>query len=399
MIQSLKSNYKHTINACYLGLITQAVVNNFAPLLFIRFSVEFNLSLDKITSITVLNFLTQLLIDLFATKLADKVGYRFCVVFGHFCSVIGLAGLAIFPFIMPSYFSGIILSVIFYAIGGGIIEVLISPIVEACPTSQKEAAMSLLHSFYCWGHVFVVIISTLFFFFAGIENWKYIAFFWALIPLINVFLFSFVPIYSLNNENIKQFSLRELLKEKSFWLFVLIMICSGASEQAISQWSSAFAESALNFSKTIGDIAGPCTFAIFMGLSRICGSKITNIKKLKNFFLFSAILCILSYSLIAFPKLAILNLIFCAITGFSVGIFWPGSLSFASKRLPGGGTAMYALLALAGDLGCSSGPGLVGFIANHFNGNFKIGIAIAMIFPIIILLCIAIISRMKLEEK
>lgn len=385
MFSAIRKNYNHTIYACYIGYITQAIVNNFVPLLFLTFATDYQLSLDRITLITTINFLVQLLVDLLAVKVVDKIGYRPCLIFGHICSAAGLVGLAFLPQMLGNAYAGVMSSVVLYAIGGGLMEVLISPVVEACPTKKKEAAMSLLHSFYCWGHVGVVLLSTFFFQVFGISNWKLLACTWALVPLINCFYFALVPIYPIVSEE-EKLSLKGLLGQKAFWLLIVLMICAGASEQAMSQWASAFAESALKVSKTVGDMAGPCAFAILMGTARAVYGKYSDKLPLMKMMKGSALLCIVCYLTASLVNNPILSLIGCALCGFSVGIFWPGTFSVAAVRLPGGGTAMYALMALAGDLGCSSGPSVVGFVANAAGGNLKTGVLVAIVFPIMMLL-------------
>lgn len=377
--------YEHTIYACYLGYITQAIVNNFAPLLFLTFAQDFNLTLDKITFITTVNFAVQLTVDLLCSKFVDKIGYRPCVLAAHMFAFAGLISMAFLPDFMNNSYIGLLISVVLYAIGGGIIEVLISPIVEACPTEKKEAAMSLLHSFYCWGHVAVVICSTLFFRIAGIENWKLLACIWALVPLFNTIYFSVVPIFSIVNEQ-DRMPLKNMLGQKTFWLLMVIMVCAGASEQAMSQWASAFAESGLNVSKTVGDLAGPCAFAVLMGTARAIYGKYSEHIPLKKMMIGSSILCIICYLVASLSENPVIGLIGCAACGFSVGIFWPGTFSTAAIALPNTGTAMYALMALAGDVGCSAGPSVVGFIANANHNNLKLGLSVAIVFPIIILL-------------
>ena len=394
MMNKIRTSYEHTINASYIGYITQAIVNNFAPLLFLTFASDYQLTLDKITLITTINFAVQLLVDLLATKVIDKVGYRKCIVFAHICAAMGLFGLAFLPTVSGNAYMGILVAVVLYAIGGGIIEVLISPIVEACPTKKKEAAMSLLHSFYCWGHVGVVLLSTLFFRIYGIENWKIMACIWAVVPLFNVFYFLMVPIYPIAGEHEKM-SLRTMLKQKVFWLLMIVMVCAGASEQAFSQWASAFAESALGVSKMVGDLAGPCAFAVCMGTARALYGKYSDKVPLKKVMIGSAVLCILCYLLAALSPNPLFGLLGCAVCGFSVGIFWPGTFSIAAWNLPGAGTAMYALMALAGDVGCSSGPTLVGMVANSCGGDLKAGLMLAIIFPILILMGILMLRGKK----
>ena len=385
MLQKIKGNYEHTIYAGYIGYITQAIVNNFVPLLFLTLAADYDLTLDKITLITTINFSVQLCVDFFAAKYIDIIGYRRAVLLAHIAAAMGLVGLAVFPTIMGNAYMGILLSVVLYAIGGGIIEVLISPIVEACPTEKKEAAMSLLHSFYCWGHVAVVLLSTAFFHFFGIENWRVMACIWALVPLFNIWYFSLVPIYPIVEEH-EALSIKGLLKQKVFWLLIVLMICAGASEQAVSQWVSTFAESALQVSKTVGDLAGTCAFAIFMGTARALYGKYSDYIPLKKMMMGSAVLCIMCYLAAILSGSPVIGLIACAVCGFSVGIFWPGTFSIAAIKLPAGGTAMYAFLALAGDVGCSSGPSVVGFVANASEGNLKAGLSVAILFPIVMLL-------------
>ena len=394
MLASIRKSYRHTIRASYLGYITQAIVNNFAPLLFLTFMADFDLTMDRITLITTVNFAVQLAVDALAVKVVDRIGYRPCIVAAHLFAMAGLAGLALFPMILPA-FSGIVLAVVLYAIGGGIIEVLISPIVEACPTDAKAAAMSLLHSFYCWGHVFLVVVSTAFFALFGMGAWRVMACLWALVPLLNCFYFLLVPMYPIVAEGTKQMSLRGLLSKRVFWLLLVMMVCAGASEQAMSQWSSAFAEKALGVSKSLGDLAGPCAFAVLMGTARALYGKFAERLPLTAVMMGSAALCIGCYLLAALSGSALLALIGCALCGFSVGIFWPGTFSIAPGVLPGGGTAMYALMALCGDLGCSGGPTLVGLAANAAGGELRVGLLLALVFPAMMLLITAVLRGKK----
>ena len=388
------NSYNHTIYASYLGYITQAIVNNLAPLLFLTFARDYSLSLDKITLITTVNFAVQLLTDLLATRFVDSIGYRPCIVAAHIFAAAGLCGMAAFTAVLPSAYAGLLLSVVLYAIGGGIIEVLISPIVEACPTEKKEAAMSLLHSFYCWGHVGVVLLSTAFFAVFGVHRWKVLACLFALVPVFNIFYFVRVPIYTIVSAQ-EQMPLSSLLRQKVFWLLMVIMVCAGASEQAMSQWSSAFAEGALSVSKTVGDLAGPCTFALLMGASRALYGKYSDRIPLQKMMMGSAVLCIACYLVAVFAGSPVMGLVGCAVCGFSVGIFWPGTFSIAAIHLPTAGTAMYALMALAGDVGCGAGPTVVGMIANLRGDSLKAGLLAAILFPIVILLGISHLRQKK----
>lgn len=392
MIQNIKKSYEHTIYASYVGYITQAVVNNFTPLLFLTLVATYGFSLERITLLTTVNFFVQLLVDLVSVKLVDKTGYRPAIVSAHIFAAAGLAGLAFLPQIFSDAYTGIMVSVILYAVGGGIIEVLISPIVEACPTKKKEAAMSLLHSFYCWGQVFLVLASTLFFSAFGIGNWRVLACLWALIPFLNTFYFLLVPIYPVVEEH-EKLSLGTLCRNRVFWLLMVIMVCAGASELAMSQWASAFAESALGISKVMGDLAGPCAFGVFMGIARALYGKFSERIPLKQFMLGCAVLCIFCYAVASLAPGPAAGLAGCAVCGFSVGIFWPGTFSIAAKSIPGGGTAMYALLALAGDVGCSGGPTVVGMVANATGGALRTGLLAAIVFPVLIFFGISLVRK------
>lgn len=383
MRKPIRQNYNATIYACYLGYITQAIVNNFAPLLFLIFARNFDLSLAQITFITSVNFAVQLLVDLLSVRVVDKLGYRPCIIAAHVFAAAGILGLAVLPFVLPAY-TGLMICVVLYAIGGGITEVLISPIVEACPTERKEATMSLLHSFYCWGHVALVLLTTAFLAVFGEHSWRVLACLWALIPLGNIVLFRLVPIADINAGH-ERLSLGRLLRQPIFWLLIVLMVCAGASEQAISQWASAFAESGLKISKSLGDLAGPCLFATLMGTARALYGKYADRLPLKGFMAGSSVLCIICYLLASLSGNALLAMVGCALCGFSVGIFWPGTFSLAALALPGGGTAMYALMALAGDLGCSAGPTVVGLVANASQGSLQSGLLVAIVFPVLML--------------
>lgn len=384
----MKNNYEKTITACFIGYIVQAIVNNFIPLLFLTFQSGYHIPLSKITMLVTINFGLQLIVDLLSVSFVDKIGYRTSMVLAHIFAAAGLILLTILPECFSDPFVGFLLSVMVYAIGGGLLEVLVSPVVEACPTEHKEQTMSLLHSFYCWGHVGVVLTSTAFFYFFGIENWKIMAVIWAFIPLGNAFLFTRVPIASLIEDGERGLTMKELFSMKIFWLLLLMMVCAGASEQAVSQWASTFAENGLGVPKSIGDLAGPMAFAILMGSSRALYGKYGAKMNLDRFMIYSGLLCIASYLGISLIPNPVIGLLSCALCGLSVGILWPGTFSKASATLPRGGTAMFALLALGGDLGCSSGPTLVGMISSCFQDNLKAGILAAVIFPLLLLFCI-----------
>ena len=387
-----QKNYKKTLIACYLGFVTQAISANFVPLLFLTFISTYGITLEKIAMIPMVFYLTQLLVDLAATKYADKIGYRTCVVASQVLSSAGLVLMAILPELFPVPFIGILISVVLYAIGSGLIEVLVSPIVEACPFENKDGMMSLLHSFYCWGAMGVVLGSTLFFAVFGVENWKILTFIWALVPLYNTFNFINCPIERLVEDG-KSMGIGMLLKTPVFWLMILLMVCSGASEVTMAQWASAFTESALGVSKTIGDLAGPCLFAMFMGITRMLYGKFSEKLDLTKVMLVCAIMCVGCYLLASLSELPILGLAGCALCGLAVGIMWPGSISISSKICPRGGTAMFAFLALAGDLGAMVSPTMVGSISEMAGGDLKMGLLAAAIFPIVLTLGLLILNK------
>ncbi len=387
------TSYNHTLRASYLGYVSQAIVNIFVPLLFLTFQSEYSIPLGQITSLVTVNFVVQLLVDLISARFVDKTGYRIPVVAANLFITAGLAGLAVLPELLPSPYVGILLSVFLYAIGGGLMEVLISPIVEACPTERKEAAMSLLHSFYCWGCVLVIAVSTAFFALFGTGNWRVLAVLWALVPAGNAVYFSGVPINQLVEDG-KGMSFRELFRMPLFWIFALFMVCAGAAEQSMSQWASAFAESGLHISKAAGDLAGPCFFAVLMGTARALYAKLSDRIHLPAAMLFCGALGVVCYLTAALSPNPVLSLIGCGVCGFSVGILWPGTFSLAAKACPRGGTAMFALFALAGDLGCSGGPTLVGTVSGFFGDRLETGLLAAAIFPALLLVAL-LLYRMQ----
>lgn len=394
----VKNPYRKTVNACFVGYIVQAIVNNFVPLLFLTFQRSYQIPLSQITLLVTFNFGVQLLVDLLSVIFVDKIGYRISMVLAHLLSATGLVLLTVLPERLPSSFAGILIAVMVYAVGGGLLEVLVSPVVEACPSDNKEKAMSMLHSFYCWGHVGVVLFSTLFFSVFGIEHWKILAVLWSLVPFCNAFVFIKVPIAALIEDGETGMRLKDLLNLKIFWILLIMMVCAGASEQAVSQWASTFAENGLGISKTAGDLAGPMAFAVLMGISRAFYGKYGDRIHLERFMISSSCLCILSYlgiSLLPFPQL---SLIACAVCGLSVGIMWPGTFSKASAALPKGGTAMFALLALGGDVGCAGGPTVVGIVSSMFGDNLKTGILAGVLFPVLLLIGIVKISSHLVQQ-
>lgn len=393
----MSKNYKKTLTACYLGFITQAIAANFAPLLFLKFHNDYHISLGKIALISTVFFLTQLVVDVLCSYFADRIGYRKCAVASEVCSAVGLIGLAFFPDLLPSPFPGIMISVIIYAVGSGLIEVLGSPIVEACPFDHKEAAMSLLHSFYCWGSVGVILLSTLFFAVFGIDSWKWLACIWALIPLYNVYNFALCPIEHPTAGG-KSMKISALLRVPLFWISIILMVCAGASELSMAQWASAYTESALGLSKAMGDLAGPCMFAITMGISRVIFGKYGDKLDLMKFMTGSGILCLICYIAASLSVNPLFGLIGCIMCGFSVGIMWPGTISICSGRLPSGGTAMFALLAMAGDLGGAFGPGLVGNITQNANNDLRKGMLAGCIFPLVLIISLFLLKGLQSQK-
>ena len=387
-----QKNYKKTLIACYLGFVTQSISANFTPLLFLTFKNTYGITLDKIAMIPMVFYLTQLLVDLAATKFADKIGYRACVIASQVLSSVGLVLMTVLPDVLPISFVGILISVVLYAIGSGLIEVLLSPIVEACPFENKDGVMSTLHSFYCWGAVGVILGSTLFFAVFSIDNWKILTLIWSLVPLYNTFNFISCPIERLVEDG-QSMSIGKLLKTPIFWLMIILMVCSGASEATMAQWASAFTESALGVSKTVGDLAGPCLFAMFMGISRMLYGKFSEKFDLTKVMLVCGVMGAGCYLLASLSTLSILGLAGCALCGLAVGIMWPGSISISSQKCPSGGTAMFAFLALAGDLGGMVSPAMVGSISEMAGDNLKIGLLAATVFPIILVITLIILRK------
>lgn len=388
----MQKNYRKTLRACYLGFVTQAIAANFTPLLFLTFKNTYRIGLEKIALIPFVFYFTQLLIDFAATRFVDRIGYRICVVASQVLSAAGLVLMAVLPELLPVPFAGILIAVVLYAVGSGLVEVLVSPIVEACPFENKDGMMSLLHSFYCWGAVGVILGSTLFFTAFGIENWKILTLLWAAVPFYNAFNFITCPIERLveDGEGMRP---GQLLRLPLFWLLILLMVCSGASEASMAQWASAFTESAMGVSKTVGDLAGPCLFAVLMGISRVLYGKMSEKLDLVRTMTWCGLLCVACYLMASLAASLVLGLAGCALCGSAVGIMWPGSISISSQKCPKGGTAMFAFLALAGDLGATVSPAMVGSVSNMAGGDLKAGLLAAIVFPLLLILALVILRR------
>lgn len=389
--------YRSTMNACFTGYIVQAIVNNFVPLLFVTFQNSWHIPLSRITMLITVNFIIQLSVDLASAGFVDRLGYRASAVTAHLFSAAGLLMLTFLPDMMPDPFYGILISVIVYAVGGGLIEVLISPIIESCPTDNKETSMSLLHSFYCWGYMGVVLFSTVFFALFGIGNWRALTLVWAVIPVVNAVVFCRVPLFSLDENEETGMSISSLISDRKFLMLMLMMLSAGAGEQSVSQWASTFAEEGLGLSKTVGDLAGPMIFALMMGLSRVLYSRYGDRIELDSAMKCSAAACVISYVCIAIPS-SVLGIVGCALCGFSVGILWPGTFSLASRSLVRGGTAMFALLALVGDLGCTAGPTLAGMISSAAGDSLRPGVVAAVIFPVMFLFAAVFLDNRRKEK-
>ena len=394
----MKKDYRRTLIACYLGFITQAITANFAPLLFLRFHTEYSIPLGTVAIIPTAFFFTQLIVDVLCARFVDQIGYRRCVIASEVTSALGLLGLTFLPELLPDPFVGILFSAIVYAIGSGLIEVLVSPIVEACPFEHKDAVMSTLHSFYCWGSVAVVLLSTAFFAVFGVGAWKWMACLWAIVPIVNIFNFAVCPIEHLVEDG-QGMTIRQLLRVPAFWCAIVLMVCAGASELSMSQWASAYAENALGLSKTLGDLLGPCLFAVSMGICRTFYGKYGPRMDLRRFMYASGALCLVCYLLASFSGSAMAGLIGCILCGFSVGIMWPGTISLCSSALPTGGTAMFALLAMAGDLGGSIGPGIVGRVAQEAGDQLAVGLRVGCVFPVVLIAALVLLGRARTGHK
>ena len=390
----MKLSYKHTRLACYLGYVSQAITTTFLPLLFIRLNNEFGFSLQRLTGLIITIFISEILIDALCPKFINKIGYRASMVFANVCSAVGTAGYAVLPFLTKEPYAGFLICAVINAVGSGFDEVLVSPIVEACPTKKKARAMALLHSYYCWGCACVVLLSTLYFRFAGVEGWRLLAALWAIIPLGNAALFCFVPIRTLEEEKGKG-RFADMLKNPVFWLMCAVMICAGASELAMSQWASAFAEAGLGISKSLGDLLGPCAFAVLMGSSRVIFSRINDKTDISKILAVCAVLCIGAYFLSALSANPLVALLGCGLCGFAVAPMWPGAFSMAAKDIPNASTAMFAAFALAGDMGCTAGPSTVGFIAGAGENDIGRGLIYSAVFPAVMIACLVAIRIVK----
>lgn len=397
---NIKSNYKATVFTCCLGYITQAIMLNFPPLLYLFFQEKMGLSLGQVSVLISANIVTELVVDVIVSKFANKLGQRRLLIFATAMAIVGLCSMAILPDLLSNTFVALLISMAICGMGGGIMEVLISPVVEACPTDSKGGSMSFLHSFYCWGQAGVVIISTLFFLLFGIDNWIIIALFWTIVPLVCMILFTMVPIYELGTEE-KETGFLELFKSGLFWILVVMMICAGASELAMAQWASAFAETAINDSslKWLTDILGPGLFAICMAVTRMLHGKFADKLPLEKSLIISSVICIVSYLITILAPIPAVALIGCSLCGVGVAIMWPATFSMSASRMPSGGVLLFGLLALAGDFGCLAGPFMAGQISTLFGDDLRAGFVFALIFPITLAIMSAILLIRKKKNK
>lgn len=385
------NDYNKTKVACYLGFVTQAIVANFPPLLFMVFYREYDIPIAMLAYIPAVFYIVQLVTDFLCAKFKN-LDYRRSIIVSEITSALGLIGLAFLPQLFSNPLIGILVCVTVYAVGSGLIEVLCSPIIEACPFENKEGMMSLLHSFYCWGAVAVILGSTLFFYLFGLANWRYLTFLWALVPLYNIYNFSICPIAPIVPDA-EGMSMTELLKNGKFWLFLILMVAAGASESTMAQWTSAFAEASLGVDKAIGDLAGPCGFAFCMGLGRLWYGKKGQHINFAAYMTGAGVLCFFAYLVASLSANPVAGLAGCMISGLAVGIMWPGSISLTSARIPKGGTALFALLALAGDMGGTLGPSLVGIAAKSAENSLQTGILAASVFPALLVLSLLLIRK------
>lgn len=376
--------YKSTKIACFAGFVVQAIINNFLPLLFIIFNTQYNLNYEQLGRLLFINFFVQLIVDAITPAVVKRIGYRGAAIACHGLAALGLCMLGTLPLLFPAQvYTCVIISIIIYAAGSGIIEVCISPIVELLPGDKKGADMAFSHSFYCWGQAFTVLVSTLLIFSFGQSKWQFIPMLWAIIPFINMLNFITVPIVEEQNEPMAK-TADTLFKNRDFWIFAVIMICAGASEITMAEWASIFTQQALGVSKTVGDLLGPCAFAVCMGSGRVIFGLLDGKFNPKKALILNNILCILCYVGVAVLNIPALSLIACALCGFSVSLSWPGTYSMAARHFPTGGTLMFSVLALCGDLGCSIGPWIMGIVAN--NTTLETGFLVCAIFPAIMVI-------------
>lgn len=412
----MKANFKHTLVACYTGYIVQAIVNTLSPLLFIIFNEQLGLSLTEISILITVNFIIQISMDVASTFFINVLGYRKSVIIAEFLATVGLLSMAMFTVCIPNKFVALLASTALMSMGGGIIEVVVSPIVEAIPGDEKASAMSILHSFYCWGQLAVVLLTTLFLAIFGMGAWIALPILYAIVPAIGALMFTIVPVNQLEAGE-KASSIKKLIRQKGFWLMVIIMVCAGASEVSMAQWGSLFAEVTLGIPKSLGDLLGPSVFAICMGLGRIIFGRVADKIRIERWICASFALCILAYLVTTLFDMPIIASVGFALCGISVAILWPGTYSLGAREISYGGTLIFALFALSGDIGCALGPDLVGIVSDAVSadGNgflsalisgsgisagLRTGLLLASVFPAVGFIASLILSiRLSKNKK
>ncbi len=391
-MDAVTKKYFPTKLAGYVGFVVQAIVNNFLPILFIVFQNVYNLSYEKLGRLILFNFATQMFIDLITPKIIAKIGYRKAASLSQGAAAAGLILLGTLPSLMNNTYLAIIISIIIYATGSGLMEVILSPMIEMLPTGNKSGNMAVLHSFYCWGQAFTVLVTTGLVFLFGFKQWYFIPAIWAIIPFLNMFSFLRVPIVQPSpDEKMSTFS--ELVKKPLFLVYMVMMFCAGASEIAMAEWASIFAQNALGVSKAIGDITGPCAFALFMGTGRVVYAKLSKKVSFTKMLVILNIFCFVCYMVVAVCKIPIIALIFCAVCGFTVSISWPGIYSAGARTFTTGGAVMFSVFAMCGDTGCALGPWLIGVLADKFSLN--VGFAAASVFPLVMVICALYILKLR----
>ena len=395
-------SYKKTKIACYLGYVTQAISINLLPLLYLTFQNEFSVSLSQLGFLATLLFAVQMAVDLLATRFGKYVSYRWGSVAACALSALGLVLMCVLPKWMPHFYVGVMLATVILSIGGGLTEVLISPLVDAIPEEGKVGEMSLLHSFYCWGVVAVILFSTAFFALVGVSYWRWLVLLWSLVPAVTAVMFACIPIPPKTEEVHSHRSAPSVVRYGLFWVLMALMVFSGASEMAPAQWASFFAENNLGIPKAVGDLLGPCAFAVFQGLSRVVFSRMARRRDPRRILAWHAVGCLVAYAVIVLAPHPLLSLFGFCMCGWFVGPMWPGILSLCATRFPAGGTAMFAALALCGDVGCAAAPMMIGAVTDRLvtadwlsSSAMRGGFAVCMVFPALLVVGLWLLRKRR----
>ena len=356
-------SYKSTIAACYIGSFVQAIIVNTTPILFIPLREQFGLTFQQMGLLVLINFISQVGCDILFSNAIDKYGFRRFVVAAHGLAVVGLVLFAASPLLFDRPFAGFVTATIIFSGSGGLLELLLSPIVNAIPTDEKAGAMSVLHSFYSWGQAAVILLTTVLLFVFGRAWWQWIILIWTLVPLFNFFFLMRVP-FAPNVPEEQRQGMDKILLKPFFIAALATILCGAAAELCISQWASAYLEEAMRLPKVVGDVGGVCLFAVMMGVGRLFygmyGKKI-NVSLMMLIGTVGAAAC---YITVALSGTAVLSLLACGLCGLCVSLLWPGTLVVASEHYPLAGAWMFAILA-AGDIGASAGPWLMGVVAEQ----------------------------------